>query len=437
MDDDIDLGRYLGVLWHWRYLIAVVVLASAVIAGLYGTLVPPTYETKAMVLVAKPPLQVGSVPSGDNQGLQIGTLYVSDLPAETLVAFSKSPMVLQVVAQQLGGTGRGSKGPGVAFLANSVRSTNLVELRTRGRDPVLAAKAANIWAEVVAAQSEALFSTEAQQSFTFFERQLRETTDQFNVASRAQRDFNARSQVALLQARVTSVTEQISSYQSRLIDISVARRRAEVELSQADAQLRLQPRTLTLSKSITTDPLLHQAATQGRTRGDFSELSKLQLKTEEVNPVYIHIAEAKSDLAVRVASLRAEQGRVATVITQLTRTLELLRGQLASQQLTQTELTRSVENARQVYGVLLQRREEARLASTSQSGSARLVAAAIVPDFPVAPRRSLSILVGLALGLMAGAVLAFVMEHITAASQGSVERPASVASAEVPSIAEH
>jgi succinoglycan biosynthesis transport protein ExoP len=344
--------------------------------------------------------------------------------------------VLQVVAQQLGGTGRGSKAPGVAFLANSVRSTNLVELRTRGRDPLLTAKAANIWAEVVAAQSEALFSTEAQQSFTFFERQLREATDQFTVASRAQRDFNARSQVALLQARVTSATEQISSYQSRLIDISVALRRAEVELNQVEAQLRLQPKTLTLSKSITTDPFLHQAATQG-TRSDFSELSKLQLKTEEINPVYIHVAEAKADLAVRVASLRAEQGRVATVITQLTRTLELLRGQLATQQLTQTELTRSVENARQVYGVLLQRREEARLASTSQSGSARLVAAAIVPDVPVAPRRSLSILVGLALGLMAGAVLAFVMEHITAASQGSVARPASVASAEVPSVAEH
>ncbi|MEX0765904.1 MAG: GNVR domain-containing protein, partial [bacterium] len=109
----------------------------------------------------------------------------------------------------------------------------------------------------------------------------------------------------------------------------------------------------------------------------------------------------------------------------------------ATQQLTQSDRTRAVDNARQVYGVLVQRREEARLASTSQSGSARLVAAATVPDFPVAPRRSLSILFGLALGLMAGVVLTFVMEHITTASQGSVARPAPVASAEVPSVAEH
>lgn len=436
MDDDIDLGRYLRVLWRWRYLIAAVALAAAVIAGIYGSLIPPTYEAKAMVLVSKQAIQVGSIPSGSTQGPQIGTLYVSDLPAETLVAFAKSPMVLQVAAQHLVGPGRGSQVPGVAFSANAVRNTNLVELHARGRDPMVTAKAANVWAEVVAAQSEALFSTEAQQSFKFFDRQLRDATKQFNDGLRAQRDFNARSQVTLLQARVTAMTEQISSYQSRLIDISVARRRAEVEFSQADAQLRLQPKTLTLSKSITTDPFLHQAATQA-TQRDFSELSKLRLKTEEINPVYIHLAEARADLAVRVASLRAEQDRVASVLTQLNGTLQQLRSEQAAQQLMLSEVNRVVENARQVYGVLVQRREEARLASTSQSGSARLVAAATIPDFPVAPRRSLSILVGLALGLMAGAVLAFVMEHITTPSQGSVARTAPVASTEVHSVAEH
>jgi uncharacterized protein involved in exopolysaccharide biosynthesis len=436
MDDDIDLGRHLRVLWRWRYLIAAVVLAGAIVAGLYGTLVPPTYETKAMVLVSKPALQVGSVPRGDNQGLQVGTQYVSDWPAETLAAFAKSPMVLQVVAGQLGASVRGSKVHGVAFSVNGVRNTNLVELRARGRDPLMTAKAANIWAEVVVAQSDALFSTEAKQSYTFFDRQLREATQQFNNAARKQRDFNARSQVALLAARVNATTEQISSYQSRLIDISVARRRAEVELSQADAQLRLQPRTLTLSKSITTDPFLHQAATQG-TQRDFIELSKLQLKTEEINPVYIHLAQTKANLAVRVASLRAEQDRVSSVLTQLTRTLEQLRSQLAAQQLSQSDVTRAMDNARQVYSVLVQRREEARLASTSQSGSARLVAAATIPDFPVAPRRSLSILVGFALGLMAGTILAFVMEYMTTAAQSSVARPAAVASKEVPSVAEH
>ena len=96
-----------------------------------------------------------------------------------------------------------------------------------------------------------------------------------------------------------------------------------------------------------------------------------------------------------------------------------------------------MENAGQASDVLVQWREEARLASTSQSGSARLAAAAIGPDFPVAPRRSLSILVGFAFGLMADAVLAFVMEYTTTAAQSSVARPAPVASAEVPSVAEH
>ena len=365
MDDDIDLGRYLRILWRRRNVIAAAVIVAAIIAGLYGSFLPPTYEAKAMI--SKPAIQVGGVPSGNNSA-QIGALFVPEWPAETLVAFVKSSAVVQALTQYLGGAGR-SKGLRLAFSATAVRNTNLVELKARGRDPMLAARAANAWAEVVAAQSTELLLT----------------------------------------------------------DIAVALRQSEVELSQTEAQLRGQPKILILSKSITTDSFLHQAASRV-TQRNFVELSKLQLKTEELNPLYIQLDQTRANLAVRVASLRAEQGRLSTELTQLTRSLE----QLAAQQLVQSEVPRAVKNARQVHGGLLQRRE-----GTHQSGSARLVAAATVPEFPVAPRKSLNILVGVAVGLLAGAGLAFVMEYLTTNTHGSIARPAPVASAEVPSVAEH
>ncbi len=80
----------------------------------------------------------------------------------------------------------------------------------------------------------------------------------------------------------------------------------------------------------------------------------------------------------------------------------------------QTQLARSVENAKQVYDLLLQRREEARVASASQTGSVRLVAEAVVPDMPVGPRKVLNMTLAAILGLMAGTMLAFGVEYFAA-----------------------
>lgn len=431
MDDEIDLRQYFAVLWRWRYTIAAVAIASAIAAGVFSSLVPPVYEARAMVLVTKPSIQVGSVPSDVNPGLKIGAVLVSDLPTETLVAFAKSPSVLQSVEKRMIGDSRSSAAPGMTFSAQSIRNTNLVEFRVRGRDPGLAAKAANEWAGVVASQSEALFSTEARQSFAFFSSRMREANQQLGTAESSLRDFNASSQIALLQARVSAVTQQISSYQSRLVDLSVAFERSEAELFQTEAQLRNQPKSLTLSKSITTDPFLHRAASDA-TQRDFVELSKLQLRSEELNPVFINLTQTRANLVVQVAALRAERDRIVKALAQLTGDLERLRREFATQQLLQSQSTRAVENAKQVYEVLLQRREEARVASVSQIGSARLASPAIVPEIPIGPRKAVNIVLGTLLGLMAGVIVSFVLEYLNTQGRTAVSAQPVSASSEVP-----
>lgn len=418
MDEEIDLRQYLNVLWRRRHTIAVVTLAAVLAAGVFSFLSPPVYETKAIVLVSKPSFQVGTPPDPSNPGLKIGAILVSELPTETLVAYAKSPMITRKVVGKVSAGAVRNLTFAEELSAQVVRNTNLVELKVRGSDPERAVMIANKWAAVVTTQSESLFSTEAQQSYAFFDARLSETKARLEAAEEAVRKFNASSKIGVLQARLNAVTGQIAAYQSRLTDLSVALQRAETELAQTEAQIRHQPRTLTLSKSITADPFLHQAASEA-TKQDFIELSKLKFKNEELNPVYTNLDQARANLYIQVAGLRAERAKVTEAIAQLNDELNGLRSQLASQQLLQTQLVRSVDSAKQVYDVLLQRREEARVASASQTGSVKLVAEAIVPDSPVAPRKMLNITLAAILGLMAGTMSAFVMEYFSNPSDRS------------------
>lgn len=407
--DEIDLRRYLSVLWQRRTTIIVVTVAAMLAGGMFSVLSRPIFEASAMVLVAKPSFQVGAPPDPTNPGLKIGTMFVSELPTETLVAFARSPVVQQKVVKKISGEGSLVLEMGFSLSAQTVRNTNLVDLKVRGNDPALVARVANEWAVIVAAESEALFSAEAQQSYSFFDGRLQEARRQLEAAEITLRDFNTSSEIGVLQARANAVTGQIASYESRMVDVSVALQKSEAELAQAENQLRYQPRTLTLSKSITSDPLLHRTASE-ISRQDFAAVSKLKLNNEELNPVYVNLAQARSSLLLQVAALRAERSRVEQAIVKLHEELNVLRSRLVSQQLVQSRLARTLDNANQVYVVLLQRREESRVASANQVGSVKLATEAILPKGPVGPRKVLNTIVAGMLGFFAGVLVAVVQE---------------------------
>jgi uncharacterized protein involved in exopolysaccharide biosynthesis len=110
----------------------------------------------------------------------------------------------------------------------------------------------------------------------------------------------------------------------------------------------------------------------------------------------------------------------------------VLQSQLAAKELEQTQLARSVDNAKQLYDVLLQRQEEARIAAASQADSEKLVAKAVIPDRPLVPHKNLNNSLRKVLGFIARSVLASVLEYFSAFGPA---RGASTARWLLPSVA--
>lgn len=421
MDDEIDLRRYVRVVWRRRYMVGVCALLAALAVGFVSTLSPPAYETSALVLMTPSPLHVGG--AADAPGPKIETVLLREIPTETLVAFARSRATMGKLAQEMA-DGAPSNGAFPEVLTvQTIRNTNLVELRVRGRDPQRVTATANKWAALVASSSLALFAAEAQQSFAFFDSRLEEMASRLQAAEQAQREFEAGSRLQVLEARDKALTDLVAGYEVWFTDLGVVIARVDAERAQVDRQLQVQPKTLVLRKSITSDPLLHAAAT-ATDKSTFAEISKLRLQNEELNPVYITLAQAGSQLAVDAVARRTERERVALAMVRLNHELGLLRAEIGELKLLAGQFARAVSNETQLYNVLLQRREEARIASVSQAGFSRVVAEATVPSSPAPARTLFKAAIAGILGLVTGAAAALVLEYFSVAPSALVPAPA-------------
>ncbi len=74
-------------------------------------------------------------------------------------------------------------------------------------------------------------------------------------------------------------------------------------------------------------------------------------------------------------------------------------------------LRREVESGQQLYQTLYQKVKEAGFASAMQVSTIRVVDAAQAPQLPIVPRRGMSMVVGVLLGVLAGVALAFFRER--------------------------
>ena len=74
------------------------------------------------------------------------------------------------------------------------------------------------------------------------------------------------------------------------------------------------------------------------------------------------------------------------------------------------ELERNLEAAQSSYGNLLGKFEEVQIKENQNVGNAEIVSNSLIPDDPVAPRKTLNAAIGIFLGILTGIITAFILE---------------------------
>ncbi len=400
MEDEIDLRKYFSVLSrHWRLIVVIAVIAAAAGLGV-GSVTPPTYEATALIVVTKPLYQLEFDP-------RIATTQDTGVASsnKSLPQLAISDDVLQKLFDRF----RGQLPRQNLTLAEFKRGLNarngtdasVIQLSAQNENPSLAAQLSNAWAtDYVTCVNELYAQREA--GATFFETQANEAKARLASAEQTLVDYQGRYDGSIIDSKLQASLNELSNAlktNELLADLrantSLLKDRLSAQPSASSAKvaddlssLLLQVSSLNISGSV---PLQIQ----------FTDATLLSSKT---------IDEQKSFLAGLDQSLQARAVQVTARINALTPQVQSLQHDLQMATTELDRLTRERDVARDTYLTLAKKVTESQISAQDTSGEVRLASQAAVPTEPIAPRKVVNTVLAGLVGLMVGAVAAFVIE---------------------------
>lgn len=399
MEEEIDLRAYIEVLLkYWYWIVGLAALAAAA-AFVITSLQPATYEAKSVVIITEPRYQMQfderfATQPGVPAYKAFPTLATSDGVLQAVVeAYSPSPAsgiekwTLTTLRKMVAATSEGDP--------------SLLVLTVTSRSAEDAAGIANVWADTLVMRGSALYG-QGEADVDFFEAQVQEAQAALDQAESALVDFQARNQVGILTARLSSHQQAQADY--------LGQQRAIGYIIQDVEGLHAQ--------------LAEQTGDQGASLADSLTALLLQIKAFNAGsstPVQLQVdgnasiadkspAEQRAFLKGLVATLRAKSAEIDDRLLELEPQILSSQRDLQASTVESDRLTRTRELARDTYMTLARKLEEARISAQEENGTLHVGSHAVVPELPVGPRRLFSTVVaGLAAALV-GVLVAFVVE---------------------------
>ena len=400
MEEEIDLRAYVEVLirrWKW---IAGLALGAAVTAFVVSTLLPPTYETSAVVIITQPRYQMQFDPRFETVDdwtpayKAFPTLATSDDVLQSVVDAYTPSSQAQIEEWKLGTLSE-------MVTASSEGDPSLVVLEAGSRSPQDAAAIANLWADALIRRGNEIYS-EKEDDVTFFEEQANQAEETLDEADAALIEFQARNQASIVSAQLDSWRRTQNDYlaEQRTVAYIVQ------DIQGLRDQLAQQPgnRPASLADDLTALLLQIKAF-------DAQASTPVQLQVSSAEPLSDKSqAEQIGFLDDLVTTLEAKSVEIDGRLTELEPQILALQRQLQEIKAEEDRLTRAHDLARETYTTLARKMEEARIAVQEESGVLQVGSYAAVPEKPVGPRKLLNTAVAGALGLMLGVFGAFAVE---------------------------
>lgn len=411
MDDEIDLRRYVqAVLRHWRLILLLTVIGSVAAAGISLAL-PNMYEAVALISVAtsRTTLQL----QGINQDPTLPVRAYPELALSgdvLLPVYNKAAGLLPPSVNTLAKFSS-------ALIAESASDPTLLRLRVRDRDPQRASQIANMWAEAFAARAGQLYGQD-QANLVSYQQELSDAKTRLDQADSDLATFESTNRVSILSAHLDSQQASLTDYLNQQHQLQGLTQDVQNLLG------RLNGLPAANSASLADDLALVSVAS--RIYGVQSSPTNT-VQTQLAVPIQLQVGAGQSLAGPTVADQRALAQNLSDTIaarlndiTNQVTTLEPLilnlQGQVAEAKLKEVELTRARDLAQTEYVRLADQVQQASIAIQQSTNTVQIASRAIVPTQSISPRRTLNILLGAALGVAVGVLIALGLEFL---SQGA------------------
>jgi polysaccharide biosynthesis transport protein len=438
------------ILFRRGWYIVVCLVAVLIPISIYNHTATPTYEAVSTIIYAEPRMQVGpginydyqtneavvnqiqeiksrSVAAEVVEALPANVLEKIPLPEQTPENFNKKAYYTAVVRTNTS--------------AAPVAESDVIKIRAQAQTGYTAMSIANTICEVLQQRNQRIRTEEVSGTRAFIEEQLVTQRKRLDDAEKALRKYKVQNKVTNLEGETEEVLSRMTQIEVAYQEAKGEREKAEEALRSindkiAETQTTFVPSITNVSTRVVEQLKDQLAKTQEKYTGyqlqgvpeSNSAMAKLRDDMAKLRSSLVEEArkiveaenmidplsqmasffEQKVDMELKVQTLKSQEKSLASATSQYDNNLR----RLPTKEYELARLTREKELASNLYIMLSERREEARIAEAENVGNLRIIDRASLPKSPISPRKSLNLIIGFVLGLTIGFGLAFFLESL-------------------------
>ncbi len=372
--EEVDIIEYLKVIYKYKLMILIGTIVVVMTAGAVSIKKPDVYQSTASFL-----------PSAGNElmiGAQAGlTISSGNKSKDILLALLESKRVAEEVIKKLNlmtvWDAKHLEGA-IDVLKDSSKifeEKGLIKITVSAQDSQLAARIANSYLECLSETTDEISITRAKGSLVFIAKRLEETSKALNQAELSLRDFEAEHKMISLDEQIKAVIGDASKLQTEIIMAEVKLKEMQSYLTENDPELVLQQVKLTELKKQLGDIGWVESTASLNNKKITSAEGKYSSESDRSRP-YPALREFP-ELSLRLAQLKRE-----------------------------------VEVQQEVYGLLTQQYEAAKIEAAKEEPGIQIIDEAVPAENPVSKKVKSTALIAGVLGIMISVLLSFFIEYI-------------------------
>ncbi|MBN1153667.1 GumC family protein [candidate division KSB1 bacterium] len=302
--------------------------------------------------------------------------------------------------------------------------TNVLDISFRAKDPCIAAAVVNNIVKAYIDFRAQLYNES--EEYHFFDEQIRIADEKLRELEERQTQFKQSSEMLSPVVQIDILLEKIADYEKALTN-------ARTDRIGREAMLRVIKREIASGEMVNV-PVTESSNASSREkyiaklRGDMLDLQlKRDLLLQKFKPEYEEVVNLEQAIAstktrivkeieeivsletIAIKALKAEEQALQTTIDNLKQQTN----SFAQKEYEFSQLSRGIEDNREIYSMLLKQREEARISQAKLVSGVkiRVISPALVPSYPVSPNRRQNVLMGIILGTFSALGLALLIEY--------------------------
>lgn len=446
----MELKQYWQILWKRRWWVVFAFLAVVVSTGVITFTTAPLYQAGTKLLIEQRDRTLSALTPDMANMTQLSSLSRTGSPLDTQAELLRSvPVIARVIKRvNLTNTATGDLVTTENFLGSArvtqIKGTDILQISFLHTDPIVATQVSDVWAQVFLEQNRQANRTEASSAARFILSQLDKTKRDLAQAEQALRDYKATHGAVDLTEEARTSVQTMANMEAELRQASAAKNEAFSRVSALRQKLGMSAQEAMTSTAMSQDQTIQKLRQQLLELETSPILSNASLTPNhpEVKNLQAQISQIRRALATEAAEVvgRRYQDGVRsnldpirqgltkelvaaeidalgyqTRVDSLSRVVGGFNSRLASLPNKELNLTRLMRNASvtaELYKMLLQKHEEARIQEAMNVGNVRIVEEAVLPDRPIKPKKLQNMLLALIAGVVAGVGLAIFLEYL-------------------------